>query len=145
MDIYLRQSWTDKRLNLSRFGINYTVTLNGEDLMEKIWKPDLFFRWECCLFTCSPSALSDVAVSAAACFEWQDRVQVRPHESLITRNKNAVIGMLSACSMRARRTVPIPIAGICGSKIRLRLATSGVSSCSSWSGAMLTAMPLYIY
>lgn len=45
MDIYLRQSWTDKRLNLSRFGINYTVTLNGEDLMEKIWKPDLFFRW----------------------------------------------------------------------------------------------------
>lgn len=44
MDIYLRQSWNDKRLNLSRFGINYTVALNGEDLMEKIWKPDLFFR-----------------------------------------------------------------------------------------------------
>ncbi|XP_022651030.1 glycine receptor subunit alpha-3-like isoform X2 [Varroa destructor] len=44
MDIYLRQSWNDKRLNLSRFGINTTVALNGEDLMEKIWKPDLFFR-----------------------------------------------------------------------------------------------------
>lgn len=45
MDIYLRQSWNDKRLNLSRFGINTTVALNGEDLMEKIWKPDLFFRF----------------------------------------------------------------------------------------------------
>ncbi|XP_023236774.1 glycine receptor subunit alpha-2-like [Centruroides sculpturatus] len=44
MDIYLRQAWQDQRLNLAQFGINSTVTLNGEDLVDKIWKPDLFFR-----------------------------------------------------------------------------------------------------
>lgn len=44
MDIYLRQSWVDPRLGLTRFGINNTVTLNGQDIIEDIWKPDLFFR-----------------------------------------------------------------------------------------------------
>ncbi|XP_054708304.1 glycine receptor subunit alpha-2-like isoform X2 [Uloborus diversus] len=44
MDIYLRQSWIDSRLRLSRFGINNTVTLNGQDIIDNIWKPDLFFR-----------------------------------------------------------------------------------------------------
>lgn len=44
MDIYLRQSWQDRRLNLTQFGINSPVTINGEDIMSKIWKPDLFFR-----------------------------------------------------------------------------------------------------
>lgn len=44
MDIYLRQSWVDPRLGLTRFGINYTVTLNGQDIIDDIWKPDLFFR-----------------------------------------------------------------------------------------------------
>uniref|UniRef100_A0A061QLN6 Putative Cys-loop channel protein n=1 Tax=Cupiennius salei TaxID=6928 RepID=A0A061QLN6_CUPSA len=44
MDIYLRQSWVDPRLGLTRFGINNTVTLNGQDIIDDIWKPDLFFR-----------------------------------------------------------------------------------------------------
>uniref|UniRef100_L7M4K6 Putative glycine receptor alpha 3 n=1 Tax=Rhipicephalus pulchellus TaxID=72859 RepID=L7M4K6_RHIPC len=44
MDIYLRQSWQDLRLNVSKYGVNSTVTINGEDIMGKIWKPDLFFR-----------------------------------------------------------------------------------------------------
>nr|UOV21289.1 cysloop ligand-gated ion channel, glycine receptor, gly-5 [Ixodes ricinus] len=44
MDIYLRQSWRDRRLNLSQHGVSSTVTINGEDIMSKIWKPDLFFR-----------------------------------------------------------------------------------------------------
>lgn len=44
MDIYLRQSWQDVRLNVSKYGVNHTVTINGEDIMGKIWKPDLFFR-----------------------------------------------------------------------------------------------------
>ncbi|XP_064471095.1 glycine receptor subunit alphaZ1-like isoform X2 [Ornithodoros turicata] len=44
MDIYLRQSWQDTRLSLRPFGVNSTVTINGEDIMGKIWKPDLFFR-----------------------------------------------------------------------------------------------------
>lgn len=44
MDIYLRQSWLDHRLQFYLYGTNTTVTMNGEDLIEKIWKPDLFFR-----------------------------------------------------------------------------------------------------
>ncbi|XP_023220849.1 glycine receptor subunit alpha-3-like [Centruroides sculpturatus] len=44
MDIYLRQSWLDHRLQLYLYGTNTTITMNGEDLIEKIWKPDLFFR-----------------------------------------------------------------------------------------------------
>ncbi|XP_076323283.1 glycine receptor subunit alpha-2-like [Tachypleus tridentatus] len=44
LDIYLRQLWKDQRLMLSAFGINQIVTLNGDDLIDKIWKPDLFFR-----------------------------------------------------------------------------------------------------
>ncbi|KAH6931325.1 hypothetical protein HPB50_023548 [Hyalomma asiaticum] len=44
MDIYLRQSWQDLRLNVSKYGVTTPVTINGEDIMSKIWKPDLFFR-----------------------------------------------------------------------------------------------------
>uniref|UniRef100_A0A224YNP6 Glycine receptor alpha-3 n=1 Tax=Rhipicephalus zambeziensis TaxID=60191 RepID=A0A224YNP6_9ACAR len=44
MDIYLRQSWQDLRLNVSKYGVTTPVTINGEDIMGKIWKPDLFFR-----------------------------------------------------------------------------------------------------
>lgn len=44
MDIYLRQSWQDVRLNVSKYGVTTPVTINGEDIMGKIWKPDLFFR-----------------------------------------------------------------------------------------------------
>ncbi|KAK8764404.1 hypothetical protein V5799_032987 [Amblyomma americanum] len=44
MDIYLRQSWQDVRLNVSKYGVTTPVTINGEDIMSKIWKPDLFFR-----------------------------------------------------------------------------------------------------
>ncbi|KAG8176502.1 hypothetical protein JTE90_006339 [Oedothorax gibbosus] len=44
MDIYLRQSWVDPRLRFSRFGVNETMTLNGQDIIDRIWKPDLFFR-----------------------------------------------------------------------------------------------------
>lgn len=44
MDIYLRQSWQDVRLNVSKYGVTSPVTINGEDIMGKIWKPDLFFR-----------------------------------------------------------------------------------------------------
>ncbi|KFM71052.1 Gamma-aminobutyric acid receptor subunit gamma-2, partial [Stegodyphus mimosarum] len=44
MDIYLRQSWYDPRLGLSRYGINHIVTLNGQGVIENIWQPDLFFR-----------------------------------------------------------------------------------------------------
>ncbi|GIY54543.1 glycine receptor subunit alpha-2 [Caerostris darwini] len=44
MDIYLRQSWIDPRLEFHQYGINDTVTLNGQDIIDKIWKPDIFFR-----------------------------------------------------------------------------------------------------
>ncbi|XP_076333177.1 glycine receptor subunit alpha-2-like isoform X2 [Tachypleus tridentatus] len=44
LDIYLRQSWQDHRLNLTSYGIYETVTLNAHDLINRIWKPDLFFR-----------------------------------------------------------------------------------------------------
>lgn len=44
MDIYLRQSWVDHRLNLTRYGIKENLTLNGDDISNLIWKPDLFFR-----------------------------------------------------------------------------------------------------
>ncbi|XP_042897324.1 glycine receptor subunit alpha-2-like isoform X2 [Parasteatoda tepidariorum] len=44
MDIYLRQSWIDPRLKTSIYGMNETMTLNGQDIIDKIWKPDLFFR-----------------------------------------------------------------------------------------------------
>ncbi|GBO37301.1 Glycine receptor subunit alpha-2 [Araneus ventricosus] len=44
MDIYLRQSWVDPRLQLRKYGINETVTLNGGDLIDEIWTPDIFFR-----------------------------------------------------------------------------------------------------
>ncbi|CAL1290569.1 unnamed protein product [Larinioides sclopetarius] len=44
MDIYLRQSWVDPRLQLRKFGVNETITLNGEDLIDEIWTPDIFFR-----------------------------------------------------------------------------------------------------
>ncbi|XP_022258561.1 glycine receptor subunit alpha-2-like [Limulus polyphemus] len=44
LDIYLRQSWQDHRLHLASYGIYETVTLNAHDLINRIWKPDLFFR-----------------------------------------------------------------------------------------------------
>ncbi|GBO39049.1 Glycine receptor subunit alpha-3 [Araneus ventricosus] len=44
MDIYLRQSWVDPRLQLRKFGMNETVTLQGQDVIDNIWKPDIFFR-----------------------------------------------------------------------------------------------------
>lgn len=44
MDIYLRQLWLDNRLDLTPYHINETLTLNGEDISSRIWKPDLFFR-----------------------------------------------------------------------------------------------------
>ncbi|XP_055929920.1 glycine receptor subunit alpha-2-like isoform X1 [Argiope bruennichi] len=44
MDIYLRQSWVDPRLQFRKYGMNETVTLNGQDLIDKIWRPDIFFR-----------------------------------------------------------------------------------------------------
>ncbi|GFY50885.1 glycine receptor subunit alpha-2 [Trichonephila inaurata madagascariensis] len=44
MDIYLRQSWVDPRLQFHGSGFNETVTLNGQDLIDRIWKPDIFFR-----------------------------------------------------------------------------------------------------
>ncbi|GFQ79040.1 glycine receptor subunit alpha-3 [Trichonephila clavata] len=44
MDIYLRQSWVDPRLQFYGSGFNETVTLNGQDLIDRIWKPDIFFR-----------------------------------------------------------------------------------------------------
>ncbi|XP_022241124.1 glycine receptor subunit alpha-4-like [Limulus polyphemus] len=44
VDIYLRQSWLDPRLDIRPLGLNSTVTLNGEDIITRIWKPDLFFR-----------------------------------------------------------------------------------------------------
>ncbi|GFT22770.1 glycine receptor subunit alpha-3 [Trichonephila clavipes] len=42
MDIYLRQSWVDPRLQFYGSGFNETVTLNGQDLIDRIWKPDIF-------------------------------------------------------------------------------------------------------
>ncbi|XP_076352734.1 glycine receptor subunit alpha-4-like [Tachypleus tridentatus] len=44
VDVYLRQSWFDSRLDIRPLGLNSTVTLNGEDIINRIWKPDLFFR-----------------------------------------------------------------------------------------------------
>ncbi|XP_076314620.1 gamma-aminobutyric acid receptor subunit alpha-6-like [Tachypleus tridentatus] len=44
LDIYLRQSWLDHRLNLAIFGVNHTVTMSGKDIISRMWKPDLFFR-----------------------------------------------------------------------------------------------------
>ncbi|XP_022250754.1 gamma-aminobutyric acid receptor subunit epsilon-like, partial [Limulus polyphemus] len=43
MDIYLRQIWYDHRLNLEYYNINETVTLNGANLIGRLWKPDIFF------------------------------------------------------------------------------------------------------
>ncbi|KAL3196399.1 hypothetical protein MRX96_053980, partial [Rhipicephalus microplus] len=43
LDIHLQQSWHDPRLNLRRFGVNRTVGLNGAEIADKIWKPDLYF------------------------------------------------------------------------------------------------------
>ncbi|CAN7984068.1 unnamed protein product, partial [Ixodes hexagonus] len=43
MDMYLRQAWKDPRLSMRRFGINRTLTLNGQHLFSRMWKPDLFF------------------------------------------------------------------------------------------------------
>ncbi|XP_076354673.1 glycine receptor subunit alpha-2-like isoform X2 [Tachypleus tridentatus] len=43
MDIYLRQIWYDHRLNLKYYDINETVTLNGANLIGRLWKPDLYF------------------------------------------------------------------------------------------------------
>ncbi|XP_064469156.1 glycine receptor subunit alpha-3-like [Ornithodoros turicata] len=42
MDMYLRQSWKDPRVNFRKFGVNRTVTLNGEHITSRLWKPDLF-------------------------------------------------------------------------------------------------------
>ncbi|KAM7313712.1 glycine receptor subunit alpha-2-like [Ixodes scapularis] len=43
MDMYLRLAWKDPRLSMRRFGINRTLTLNGQHLLSRMWKPDLFF------------------------------------------------------------------------------------------------------
>ncbi|XP_077484893.1 glycine receptor subunit alpha-2-like [Amblyomma americanum] len=43
VDIHLQQSWFDPRLNLRRFGVNKTVSLNGAEIADRIWKPDLYF------------------------------------------------------------------------------------------------------
>ncbi|CAN7980903.1 unnamed protein product, partial [Ixodes pacificus] len=43
MDMYLRLAWKDPRLSMRRFGINSTLTLNGQHLLSRMWKPDLFF------------------------------------------------------------------------------------------------------
>ncbi|KAH9369031.1 hypothetical protein HPB48_002623 [Haemaphysalis longicornis] len=43
LDIHLQQSWSDPRLNLLRFGVNKTLSLNGAEITGKIWKPDLYF------------------------------------------------------------------------------------------------------
>ncbi|XP_076323285.1 glycine receptor subunit alpha-2-like isoform X2 [Tachypleus tridentatus] len=43
LDIYFRQSWQDHRLHLADYGLNKTVTLNAQELINRIWKPDLFF------------------------------------------------------------------------------------------------------
>ncbi|UYV81270.1 hypothetical protein LAZ67_20000607 [Cordylochernes scorpioides] len=45
MDIYLRQSWFDPRLNYSNL-VDHAqqVTLNGQDVVTRIWTPDIFFR-----------------------------------------------------------------------------------------------------
>ncbi|KAH7945777.1 hypothetical protein HPB49_015371 [Dermacentor silvarum] len=43
LDIHLQQSWHDPRLNLRRFGVNRTVALNGAEIADKIWKPDVYF------------------------------------------------------------------------------------------------------
>ncbi|XP_076314630.1 glutamate-gated chloride channel-like [Tachypleus tridentatus] len=44
LDIYLRQTWLDHRLNLAIFVVNHTVTMSGKDIISRMWKPDLFFR-----------------------------------------------------------------------------------------------------
>ncbi|XP_064469158.1 gamma-aminobutyric acid receptor subunit beta-4-like [Ornithodoros turicata] len=43
LDIYLQETWQDKRLRLSPFGVNETLTIGDNDVVDKIWKPDLFF------------------------------------------------------------------------------------------------------
>ncbi|XP_064469159.1 glycine receptor subunit alpha-2-like [Ornithodoros turicata] len=41
--MHLQLSWLDTRLNLRRFGVNWTLSLNGADIVPRMWKPDLFF------------------------------------------------------------------------------------------------------
>ncbi|XP_022792043.1 gamma-aminobutyric acid receptor subunit beta-1-like isoform X1 [Stylophora pistillata] len=40
IDIFLRQQWTDKRLD---HGLNHTITLSSRWAMKKIWVPDSYF------------------------------------------------------------------------------------------------------
>ncbi|CAM1293107.1 GLRA3 (predicted) [Pycnogonum litorale] len=44
MDIFLRQNWMDPRIRTSEKGINTTLTINDKKLLQKIWKPDLYFH-----------------------------------------------------------------------------------------------------
>lgn len=44
LDIYLRQSWVDPRMDLKAFGVKKPIFLNGENIISNIWKPDLYFR-----------------------------------------------------------------------------------------------------
>lgn len=43
MDMHLQLFWEDMRLNLRQFGVNRTLSLNGADIVPRMWKPDLFF------------------------------------------------------------------------------------------------------
>lgn len=39
----LKQNWNDSRLNFTeQLNTNYTLTVNDEDLISKVWIPDLF-------------------------------------------------------------------------------------------------------
>ncbi|KAH6930941.1 hypothetical protein HPB50_021043 [Hyalomma asiaticum] len=43
VNLYLRESWFDPRLSLLRHGVNETFVINGGDIADQLWKPDLIF------------------------------------------------------------------------------------------------------
>lgn len=44
MDIFLRQQWKDPRLRSKEHAVNRTLTFNKKEVLDKIWKPDLYFH-----------------------------------------------------------------------------------------------------
>ncbi|CAN7984074.1 unnamed protein product, partial [Ixodes hexagonus] len=90
VEIYLQQSWYDPRLNLYRFGVNTTLSLNGAEIAPMMWKPDLYFA------NAKHSAKHDVTMP-------NELVDISPKGEVHYSMRQVLLTLELACLMTFRR------------------------------------------